>query len=225
MGKIIVTGESRIEREPDTVEVFANLWKVCREYDEALLESQRAAELLRDILAKEGFLAGDLKTTGFSVNTEYESFEEQGVYRQRISGYRYNHSLKLSFDFDRERLGRILRALSESPDNPELSIGYTVKSGNAVRDRLIKDAVKDAKKKAAAMASAAGLKITGISEISCHDPRPVVNTGAVRCNMGGMGALLRGKSTAEDSTAAFAAGIVPENITAQDSVTVVFETE
>lgn len=75
-----------------------------------------------------GFARTDLKTLRFSVDTEYENYrDENNVWKNRFLGYRFNHNMKLEFDADNERLGRVLYALAHTEVHPEFRINYTVK--------------------------------------------------------------------------------------------------
>ncbi len=66
-----------------------------------------------------GFDREDLKTTNFSIDTEYESYQDHGTYKQRFVGYKYTHILKLEFEENTTLLGKALYNIAICGVNPE----------------------------------------------------------------------------------------------------------
>lgn len=212
---IRVSGKGMIRLKPDTVRVTMTLEGMEPDYAAALKRSASDTERLRNAVQKAGFSREDLKTLNFHVQTEYEGYQEDGVYRQRLVGYRFRHELTIEFPWENERLGDVLDAVTETALTPEIRITYTVKDREAAKNALIGLAVADAKAKAKALTEAAGVKLGGIrhinysigeSEFAVH---PVMYAGAAR------------KMCADNA----APEIVPEEITAEDTVAVVWEIE
>lgn len=212
---IRVTGRGMLRLRPDTTRITVTLEGVESEYSVTLKRSAADSETVRKALVPIGFTAEDVKTLNFNVQTEYEGYQEEGVYRQRIAGYRFRHELKVEFPSDNERLGRILAALAKAELTPEIRIAYTVKDREAAKNLLLGAAVADAKAKAEALTAAAGVKLLGIRHInySMNDGefavQPVLYSGMAR------------KAKADS----FAPEIVPEDIEVTDAVTVVWEIE
>lgn len=212
---IRVTGRGMLRLRPNTTRITVTLEGVETAYAATLRRSAADSETVREALAPIGFTAEDLKTLNFSVQTEYEGYQEEGVYRQRIAGYRFRHELKVEFPSDNERLGRVLAALAEAELTPEIRIAYTVKEREAAKNLLLGAAVADAKAKAEALTAAAGVKLSGIRHISysMNDSefavQPVLYAGMKR-------------NACADS---FAPEIVPEDIEVSDAVTVIWEIE
>ncbi len=214
-GTVRVTGSGMIRLKPDTVRVSMTLEGVEREYAAAIRRSADDTERVRDALCAAGFAREELKTHNFNVQTEYEGYQTEGVYRQRLIGYRFLHALMIEFPWDNERLGKALTALMNTALTPELRITYTVKDREAAKNALIGMAVADAKAKAEALAAAAGIRLKGIRHINYtigedeFAVHPAMFAGAAR-------------KAALDCAAP---EIVPEEITAEDTVTVVWEIE
>lgn len=124
---IRVTGKGQIKVHPDMMRITITLERLYKEYGETLKHSSEDTERLKDILSVFGFERSDLKTLNFGVDTEYESYKENSTYKQRFVGYKFRHLMKLEFESDNERLGKILFALAECPLHPEFRLGYTVK--------------------------------------------------------------------------------------------------
>ena len=217
MRTIRVTGKGQIKVRPDTTRIIMSLEGLYKDYNETLRLSSQDTETLKDILSGFGFEKSDLKTLNFSVDTEYESYKDRdGSYKQRFTGYRYRHMLKVEFDSDNERLGKILYALANGNVRPEFRISYTVKDPEATKNTLLGKAVKDAREKASVLTEAAGIGLKDIQSIDYSwgeidfEYRPID------------GGILAERCMAEP-TAAYSLDIEPDDIEVSDTVTVVWE--
>ena len=165
MRTIRVTGKGRTLVRPDMMRLSITLEGTHKDYGEALKRSSTDTETLKNLVESLGFEKTDLKTTSFDIDTEYESYEERGTYKQRFIGYKYEHELKLGFEADNDRLGKLVYALAGSDLNPEFSISYTVKDKEAVKNDLLERSIADAKAKAAVLSNAAGVTLKDIVSI------------------------------------------------------------
>ena len=217
MRTIRVTGKGQIKVRPDMTQITMSLEGLYKDYNETLRLSSQDTETLKDILSRFGFERSDLKTLNFSVDTEYESYKDRdGSYKQRFTGYRYRHMLKVEFDSDNERLGKILYALANGKVRPEFRISYTVKDPEATKNTLLGKAVKDAREKASVLTEAAGI---GLKDIQSID----YSWGEIDFEYRPMdGGILAERCMAEP-TAAYSLDIEPDDIEVSDTVTVVWE--
>ena len=217
MRTIRVTGKGQIKVRPDMTQITMSLEGLYKDYNETLRLSSQDTETLKDILSGFGFERSDLKTLNFSVDTEYESYKDRdGSYKQRFTGYRYRHMLKVEFDSDNERLGKILYALANGKVRPEFRISYTVKDPEATKNTLLGKAVKDAREKASFLSEAAGI---GLKDIQSID----YSWGEIDFEYRPMdGGILAERCMAEP-TAAYSLDIEPDDIEVSDTVTVVWE--
>ncbi|MBR3000334.1 MAG: SIMPL domain-containing protein [Oscillospiraceae bacterium] len=217
MRTIRVTGKGQIKVRPDMTQITMSLEGLYKDYNETLRLSSQDTETLKDILSGFGFERLDLKTLNFSVDTEYESYKDRdGSYKQRFTGYRYRHMLKVEFDSDNERLGKILYALANGKVRPEFRISYTVKDPEATKNTLLGKAVKDAREKASVLTEAAGI---GLKDIQSID----YSWGEIDFEYRPMdGGILAERCMAEP-TAAYSLDIEPDDIEVSDTVTVVWE--
>ena len=220
MRTIRVTGKGQIKVRPNMTRITMTLDGLHRDYGETLRRSAEETETLKDVLSGFGFERADLKTLSFSVDTEYENYQDQnGVYRQRFAGYRFRHVLKLEFESDNERLGRILYALANCGAKAEFRISYTVKDPEAAKNLLLGKAVADAKEKAAVLTQAGGVALREIQSIDYSwseidfEYRPM--NGAIRAD----------RSMSMPKVAGYDMDIEPDDIAVSDTVTVVWEIE
>lgn len=162
---IRVIGKGQIKVKPDMIRITITLKGNYKDYEETLQRSAQDTSQLKDILISFGFESSDLKTLSFNVNTDYESYKENGIYKQKFVGYEFRHIVKIEFEADNKQLGKILYALANCPMKPELRISYTVKNQEAEKNKLLSKAVNDAKEKAEVLADAANVMLKEIQSI------------------------------------------------------------
>ena len=165
MRTIRVTGKGQLRVRPDQTRITLSLEGLYPEYGEALRRSAEDTERIKDRLSKLGFARTDLKTLNFNVDTEYESYQVKNTYKQRFVGYKYHHQMKVEFDSDNDRLGKVLYALAKCPLQPEFRLSYTVKDPEAAKNELLGKAVADAQAKAVVLTQAAGVTLKDIQSI------------------------------------------------------------
>ena len=215
MRTIRVTGKGQINLHPDMTRITMDLEGVYKDYMDTLRESSRATEKMKKLLAPFGFEPSDLKTLSFDVDTYYESYKEKGEYMRRFAGYKYSHRMKVEFDSDNVRLGKILYALANSSLHPELRLSYTVKDPEAVKNELLGKAVQDAVAKAGVLSGAAGLKLGDIQSMDYSWGEINFEMQPVMREMAMPTAGLGGSSYDLD--------LEPDDIDVSDTVTVIWE--
>ena len=217
MRTIRVTGKGQIKVKPDITRITMTLEGIYAEYSETLRRSSLDVEQLKKLLSGFGFERTDLKTLNFSVDPEFESYKDDGIYRQRLIGYKYNHLMKIEFPSDNDRLGRILYALASCPLYPEFRISYTVKDREAAKNELLGKAVTDARGKAAVLTRAAGVSLKDIQSIDYSWGEISFDVQPMRkMSMPDMAPMMA-------EGASYDLDIEPEDIEVSDTVTVIWE--
>jgi uncharacterized protein YggE len=217
MNIIRVTGKGQLRLRPDMTRITLTLTGIEREYGDTLRVSSEKTDVLKELFAGFGFERSDLKTLNFNVDTEYESYQEDNVWKQRFTGYRFNHILKVEFGSDNDRLGKILYALANSDVDPQFNISYTVKDTEAAKNKLLGKAVKDAQAKAGVLAGAAGKTLGDILSIDYSRGETVFESRPVNRLM-----AAKAMGAAEDSCS-YDMNIEPDDIDVSDTVTIVWE--
>ncbi len=157
---IRVSGTGKISVSPDVVELTIRLSTLDKKYEKAVAGTGRKAEALAAAAAEAGFAPGDLKTTLFRVEVENENRQDaDGVWRNHFVGYDCAHAVKLSFPLDMERLARLIDAICGCLSEPDLNVAFTVADRDRVADELLRDAARNAARKAAVLAEAAGVTL------------------------------------------------------------------
>ena len=220
MKTIRVTGKGQIKVKPDMTRITLSLNGIYPEYNETLRKSSIDTELLKDLLTGYGFERSDLKTLNFNIDPEYESYKDKGVYKQRLVGYRFNHMMKVEFESDNDRLGKVLYALAHCAVKPEFRLSYTVKDPEAAKNYLLGKAVTDAKEKASVLTQAAGVALKDIQSIDYSWDQINFEVWPMdRMVMGEkcLDAPMRSKDTS------YNLNIEPDDIEVSDTVTVIWE--
>ncbi len=218
MRTIRITGKGQVRLKPDVTRITITLTGLYKDYGETLRRSSEDTETLKDILSGFGFARSDLKTLDFNVDSEYESYRDKNNnYKQRFTGYRFRHMLKVEFGSDNERLGKVLYALANCSVHPEFRISYTVKDPEAAKNLLLGNAVADAKDKAAVLTGAAGVTLKDIQSID-------YSWGEISFECTPTNRMLMADCEAIPvEGAAYAMDIEPDDIDVSDTVTVVWE--
>ena len=213
---ITIKGIGKLSLKPDQTVVSLTLKTVHGDYDKAMDEAAKHLEQLRNAITEIGFAKDDLKTTGFDVGTEYENERDKnGNYKRIFIGYRVTHGLKLEFDFDSQRLSKVLGAMAVCIAEPELNVQFTVKDKEAVNAALLESACVNAKAKAEILTKASGVTRGELISIDY--------------NWGELHLYSPTRSEMEDAcmmragAAPTAMDIEPDDIDVSDSVTFVWE--
>lgn len=163
---IRVTGKGKISVKPDTIRINIKAEETYKEYSLSVKKSTEQTKLLREAMSKAGLDPHNLKTTHFSIDTDYESYrDENGDYQSRFAGYKYTHNLYIQFSNNNEQLGKVLYQLANNAANVEFSIRYIVKDVDAVKNELLDKAVEDSKVKAEVLAKATGVYLGEIETV------------------------------------------------------------
>ena len=213
--KMTVKGMGRLSLKPDLIIITVTLETKNEDYKKAVDAASVQINALKDALEAAGFQRDSLKTTDFRVNTEYDNIQDGRAWRQVFVGYKCAHMLRLEFDMDIKRLDRAIFAMSSCGSAPHFEIGFSVKDKNAASERLLTNAVTNARKNAEVLAAAAGVVLGDI--ISINYSNNEVNffsktrmTRAVYASAGGC------VEECDDN------GIEPEDIKINDTVEIVW---
>lgn len=218
---IRVTGKGNIKVKPDMTRITMTLEGCYPVYEDTLRHSSEDTEVLKDILEKQGFDRTDVKTLSFNVDTKHQSYQgKDKSWKQRLVGYEFKHILKVEFESDNMRLGKIMYALANAERiRPEFRLSYTVKDKEASKNELLGKAVADAKAKATVLTQAAGVCLKEIQTID-------YSWGEINFEYSPMrGDMLMRCCEESDSDSRYDMDIEPDDIEVSDTVTVVWKIE
>ena len=168
--RIHIRGIGQAAQVPDLVVVSLTLTAQNKEYSAAMTIAAQQVEMLRESIVEAGFKADELKTTNFNVRSIYESEDGRESTskrsRQIFIGFECRHDLKLTFDLDNAKLNRAVDTIASCLSQPKISVAFTIKNTDALNDKLLKAAAKDAKRKAKILCAASGVKLGKLLDIN-----------------------------------------------------------
>lgn len=160
---IYIKGTGQVKQAPDQVVLSLTLTAQNQEYSAAIKIGSQQVEMLREAIVEAGFKADDLKTVDFDVQAIYENEEYKDGnskrYQKIFVGFECRHDLKLTFDFNNDKLNAAVDTIAACLAQPKISIAFTIKDLDAFNDKILKSAAKDAKRKAKILCAASGVTL------------------------------------------------------------------
>jgi uncharacterized protein YggE len=150
---------------PDKVEIIFSV--VSKGQDPAAIQSDNDAKVrqIQTALIGMGIPAANIKTVGYSLDPwqEYNKTQEQYV----DMGYQLTNSIRV-VSYEVTQAGGIVKSAVGNGANDVQSVQFTLSDAarKRVYDTLLQNATSEAKGKAQEMASAAGVSITGLDQMS-----------------------------------------------------------
>lgn len=166
-GGITVTGVGTITSVPDEASFTIGVQTQGSTAREALSANSEQMRRVIDAVKSAGVAKGDIKTQDVSVSANYA---DEG----RIDGYSARNSVLVKIR-DLDRAGGILDAASNAGANEVYGPTLSSSDEDELQAKALRSAVEDARKKAEALADAAGVRlgrVTAITEGFAGGPQP-----------------------------------------------------
>jgi len=207
---ITVRGVGSVSVSPDRTVVTFKVSALDREYGASADSLNERVAGLRKRLTANGIAGASLKTTQYTISPEHE-WRGTGENRHQVFvGWRAWHMMRLELSVDRELLNKAFAAITAEELDASLSVGFEVSDKEALRTKILETATRNACRNADAIARASG----------CTLGR------ALRIDYSWSEVRFRGMmyDAAPDMQAASSApDIEPDDVSGEDSVTIVFE--
>lgn len=153
--EIVVQGKGVEYFTPDEVILNISFNTKDQSYEEALSNGVKNVEkFVNELLLQNGFTANDMKTRNFVVKEDKKYNEMTRTYI--FDGFSFNQNATLKFDYNKERMAKIIEAFSKLENAPSCQINFGVKDAKECKGKIITKAYKEAELQAQAIASAAG---------------------------------------------------------------------
>lgn len=187
--RIHAKGHASRDFAPDQVIARVNFTMLRPTYQQALEEgAQMIANYIAAISERTDFTAEDFKTSSYNVrehfhftSNESKDLSQIGRPDRRISdGFEFTQSATLTFDYDRERLAKLLLCTASAPDAPRFNIDFALKDIDACRRELLPAAFEIARAKAEKIAQTAGLNNVICEEVFLDDFHQTATVGDVQ---------------------------------------------
>lgn len=153
--EIIVQGKASEMFTPNEVILNITFNVKGTSYEEVLNKGVKNVQnFVNEILLKNGFKVEEMKTRNFLVREDKKYNETTRTYI--LDGFSYSQSAKLEFDYDKEKIAKIMEDLSKLNEAPNCQIVFDVKNKQECKRKIIAKAYKEAEQEAEAIALAAG---------------------------------------------------------------------
>lgn len=203
---IRVQGHANVSKRPDIIVLSFVVVEKELIYQDCIRNANQRVEILQLELEKLHIDKKSLKTTNYSISTDYVYDDKK---KERVfTGYKVNHSLQLELPFDKEQTGRIIDLLSLSKSRAEMNISFDLKDKQALQKELLETAVEFAKRNAEIIAGSARITLGPIRSIE-YGWSEIRIENHLRLDARELRSSL--------------AEIEPEDLTAQDSVTITWD--
>ena len=204
---ISVKGVGNVSLPPDMTVILFEMSSHSREYTATIEDLNDRVAVLRKKLSAIKVDPKQLKTTRFNVDADYRYVKSKSVF----NGWIAKHDLRLELPVDRDLLNSAFEAVTTEKIQAEFHIRFEVRDKAAVREAVLADATRKAQKNAEAIASAAGCRLGKVLRMEYGWSE--IRFESVNYSM----------SREPDMCAMSAPDIEPEDVEAEDSVTVVWE--
>ena len=204
---IRVQGKGSASQAPDRISLFFSVAHPRPQYDKAIEGCNSRAEAIRAAASELNLPEADLKTVQFGVSdeTQYENGRHKHI------GYTATHQLCMELPVDQNLVGKFLSSLVQRGAEPQVRINFTVADPEALKQRVLADAVSNAKARAEVIATAAGVKLGSIADIQYGYSEVVISSQPSEMKL---------ESCRESEVAP---NFDPKDVEAEDTVTVTWE--
>jgi len=206
---IRVKGRGSVSQAPDQIRLEFTLNESSAEYKKSVAGCNRRVAQVKAAATESGIAADTLKTTHFDVQeeSEYRSGRHHHV------GFEASHQLAVVLPADQDLIGRFLSAVMSGGSKPQVKIAFQVADGEGMRQKVLASAVENATLRANTIASAARVKLGQIVHIE-------YGYAEVRISSDDSEMAL-----ASEPGACEAPAFAPEDVEAEDTVTITWEIE
>lgn len=173
---LTATGQGSAFVAPDELRISFAVVTEGDTVGDALGENSRLARRVVDALKRKGVEEKDIQTTDFSIQPKY-SYGRNNDQPPTIVGYRVQNQVRVK-SADMEAAGDLIEAGVEAGANSVSGVQFTVSDEAGLYDQAVAKAAADARRKATALAAAAGVRIVRIVSIDLEPsyrpgPRPM----------------------------------------------------
>ena len=160
---IIVSSTSQVEAVPDQATVRLGVVRQAQTAQSAQNETNRAVQAILAEIAKLGVPAARIQTSRLTLTPVYAPQRPDNREAPRI--VMYNATNMVSVDLDNlGQIGPVIDAGLTAGANQLEGVRFGLKNDALVRDKALRQAVADARRKAEAMADALGVRLVGVLE-------------------------------------------------------------
>jgi hypothetical protein len=163
MSKLIVLGEGEASAAPDKATVVLGV--ETRDASAAIAASDNARLMNKTIAAllKAGVADNEIQTSGYSLSAEPQ--DAQAAETQKVPQFLASNTVTVNLNNTAD-VGRVLDAAVSAGSNSIQEVSFDLRDPRPQKDQALTLAILDARRKAENAASAAGVKLGRVLEIS-----------------------------------------------------------
>lgn len=178
-GILTVEGKSSVKLAPEEISFTVNFSVKNHDYKQCAEMSVEKMDEIKKLFIKNGIDEDLIKTNSFSIR-EVQKYDPQ-TRKSVFDGYEANIPVTIRTKKDYEKNDKIFELIKDNlQSNFNLNFALSEEQMEAVKEKLIKLAVEDAKQKAAVIAQSAELEIGKIKSVQYGEPRMI---GTYNTNM------------------------------------------
>lgn len=207
---ISVKGVGHVGQAPDRTVITFSMSSLHLEYETAVGDLNERVAALRDRLGGVGIDKSDVKTTSFDIDAhhEYQRKKEESIF----VGWKARHNLRLELPIDRDQINRVFGAIASTEVESDIGVRFEVSDREGLREKVLADATRAARRNAEAIASAAGCRLGKVQRVDYDWSE--IRFGSLDYSL---------ESGPELNRLMSGPDIEPEDVSAEDSVTIVWE--
>lgn len=204
---IRVQGNGSVSQVPDRIRLVFSITRNDKDFARSVENCNAAIEEIRSAARGCGIDPDGLKSVHFNVSETTES--SFGLRQHRL--FHARHQVAIDLPIDQTLAGRFLAAVLRGGALPEVDVEFRVSDPEDLKQRVLADAVGNARRRAETIAGASGVALGRIESIE-------YGYGEVKISS------RRGHMVVEGPVASGPAlEFVPEEIRAEDTVTITWE--
>jgi len=174
IGKITVSGVGKSYQAPDVATVSAGVVTQAATAQNAMSANAKKMNSIFASLEAAGIQKRHIQTSQLSLNPQYDYQDRR---KPRITGYEARNTVTARSE-NLDQVGPMLDALVEAGANNINGINFSIKDAEAAKSEARREAVKNARRKAEEMATAAGVRLGRILHMSessqSFQPQPMM---------------------------------------------------
>ncbi len=170
--RVLVTGDSIVQAQPDTAILTVSVVTQARQAIEAQQQNATQSNAVVSALKASAGAGAEVKTSGYSLQPIRVYKEGQPP---TITGYEARNSVTVVLS-DLTKVGAVIDATAQAGANDVAGISFTLRQDRPARDRALTEATREAVSKAQVIASALGgrvVRIVEVQEEGVQPPRPL----------------------------------------------------
>lgn len=183
-----VSGNGMVQSTPDQATITIGVVTQGLTARDAQQENAVKATAIREALRTLGIEDKDIKTEEYNFRPEYNREGNESV----IVGYTTSNTIRVRVR-DVTMVGDVVDTVLTSGANTIHSLDFSIRDTNALRQKALESAVKDAREKANAIAHALGSRIIGVQHVT-------ENTGMFQPRQSNMMVMTKSMDALAEST-------------------------